>query len=160
MSYHKDGQIFRTDDRVSSRAKQIGHYLPANNFKGVYQLGTSMIWKSQLQSNPPLRKRHRNKALAIHEIDLEVFPCDIMNAVIEFFEPDMLYSMVSGNVKPPPNSVLLVIECIKPWIVLTFLGHHHNLLIKPIEDGFSVSHFNDRYSTNRRGVNYEFCAYG
>lgn len=160
MSYHKNGRIFRTDARISSRAKRIGYYLPANDFKGVYQLGTSMIWKSQLKLNPPLEKRHRNKALAVKEVDLEVFPCDIMNAVIEFFEPDILDLMASENVAPPSNSVLLVIDCIMPWIVLTFLGHEHNLLIKPMKDGFSVSHFNDRYSTNRLGVNYEFIAYG
>ena len=56
--------------------------------------------------------------------------------------------------------ICLLVECIEPGIVLTLLGHKHNLLVKPIEDGFSASQFNDRYSMNRKGVTYHYEAYG
>lgn len=159
VSYHKNGNIWRTAPYPIG-LKKIGKYYPLNKFREMFQFGTCMILKSQLKSNPPLKETHRKKALAIQEVDLKVYPSDIMNIVVEFFEPGELLSLLSKDFPPPLNTTTFAIDCIEPWVVLTLFGHKDNLLIKPIEDGFSVSHFNNRYSTNRKGVKYQFEAYG
>lgn len=157
ISYHKDGSIWRTSP--ATKKCKIGQYLPLDDFKGWYQLGTSMIEKSLLKENPCLKKRERSKALTIEEVDLEAFPSDIINMVIEFIGVSYIES-ISENFKPPKDAKTLIIDSIEPYIVLTILGHHLNLLIRPKEDGFVVSHFSNRYSTNIKGVQYRFEAYG
>ena len=162
MSYHRDGKIFRTSPATIYQAKKeyLGKYLPLDNFKGWYQLGTSMIAKSELLKNPCLKERDRKKALTLQEVDLKAYPSEIINIVVEFLEPSKRELLTSEDVAPPPDATMLVIDSIQPWIVLTILGHEHNLLIKPSEDGFTVSHFNTRYSTNLPGVQYKYEAYG
>ena len=156
ISYHKNGSIWRTSP--ATKKNKIGQYLPLDDFKGWYQLGTSMIEKSLLKGNPCLRKRDRRKALTIQEVDLEAFPSEIINMVVEFIELSCLES-VSKDFKPPKDAKTLVIDSIEPYIVLTILGHYHNLLIRPKEHGFVVSHCNNRYSTNIKGVQYRYEAY-
>lgn len=82
-----------------------------------------------------------------------------LNIVIEFIESSYLESM-SEEVKPPKNAKVLIIDSIEPHIVLTILGHEDNLLIRPNEDGFTFHHYNNRYSTNIKGLKYRYEAYG
>ena len=161
-SYHRDGRIFRTSlaSDYQTRKEYLGKYLPLDDFKEWYQLGTSMILKSELLKNPCLMKRDRKKALILQEVDLEAYPSDFINIVVEFLEPGKTELLTSKDVAPPPDATILVISSVQPWIVLTILGHEHNLVIKPKEDGFIVHHFNSRYSTNLPGVKYRFEAYG
>ncbi|MFB0502056.1 MAG: hypothetical protein ACETVP_06245 [Candidatus Bathyarchaeia archaeon] len=161
-SYHRDGRIFRTSHAsdYQTRKEYLGKYLPLDDFKEWYQLGTSMILKSELLKNPCLMKRDRKKALILQEVDLEAYPSDFINIVVEFLEPGKTELLTSKDVAPPPDATILVISSVQPWIVLTILGHEHNLVIKPKEDGFIVHHFNSRYSTNLPGVKYRFEAYG
>lgn len=159
-SYHRDGRIWRTSPATNYYAKYLGKYLPLDDFKGWYQLGTNMVGKSELLKNPCLKERHRMKALALQEVDLEAFPSETINIVVEFLEPGKYEVITSKDVAPPPDARMLVIDSMEPWIVLTILGHEHNLLIKPKEDGFIVRHFNTRYSTNLPGVKYRYEAYG
>ena len=91
---------------------------------------------------------------------MEAYPSETINIVVEFLEPSKRELITSKDVAPPPDATMFVIDSIQPWIVLTILGHEHNLLIKPREKGFSVSHFNTRYSTNLLGVKYRYEAYG
>jgi len=157
ISYHKDGAIWRTSPAI--KKKKIGQYLPLDDFKGWYQLGTSMIEKRLLSGNPCLKTRELRKALAVQEVDLETFPSGIINMVIEFIDPAYLQS-IAEDYEPPKDAKTLIIDAIEPYIVLSILGHHHNLLIRPKEDGFVVSHFNKRYSTNIEGIQYRYEAYG
>lgn len=156
-SYHVNGSIWRTSPAI--KKNRIGQYLPLDVFKGWFQLGTSMIKKKLLEGNPCLKERERRKALTVQEVDLEVFPSEIINMVVEFIEPTYLES-ISKKLKPPKDAKTLIISSIKPHIVLTILGHAHNLLIKPNEEGFVVSHYNNRYSTNIKGIQYRYEAYG
>jgi len=157
ISYHKNGSIWRTSP--ATKKNKIGQYLPLDDFKGWYQLGTSMIEKSLLKGNPCLKERERRKALTIQEVDLEALHSEIINMVVEFIEPSYLES-ISKNFKPPKDAKTVIIDSIEPYIVLTILGHRHNLLIRPKEDGFIVSHYNNRYSTNIKDVQYRCEAYG
>ena len=159
-SYHRDGKIFRTSPTTNYHATYLGKYLPLDDFKGWYQLGTSMVRKSELLKKPCLKGHDRNKALTLQEVDLEAYPSETINIVMEFLEPSKRELITSKDVAPPPNATMFVIDSIQPWIVLTILGHEHNLLIKPREDGFIVRHFNTRYSTNLPGVKYRYEAYG
>jgi len=133
--------------------------LPLDAFKGWYQIGTNMIQKSFLEKNPCLSKTKRNKALAVREVDMEAFPSETINVVIEFIEPGWLES-IPDNLKPPPGAELVIFRSIVPNIVLTVLGHHNTLLIHLAEDGFHVSHYNNRYSTNLKGLKYKYEVYG
>lgn len=158
-SYHESGGIFRTSPAFK-KAEKVGKYLPLDGFKGWRQMGTSMILKSELLNSPVLAKRDRKKALTLKEVDLEAYPSKVINIVVEFLEPSKQELLEYEDVAPPPDATVLVIDSIQPWIVLTILGHEHNLLIEPTEDGFTVHHFNTRYSTNLPGVKYRFEAYG
>ena len=159
-SYHESGGIFRTSPAFSYKAVKVGKYLALDGFKGWRQMGTSMILKSELLKSPILAKRDRKRALTLKEVDLEAYPSKVINIVVEFLEPNKLELLESKNVTPPPDATVIVIDFVQPWIVLTILGHKHNLLIEPIEDGFNVHHFNTRYSTNLPGVQYQYEAYG
>ena len=161
-SYHRDGRIFRTSPtpNFQTRKEYLGKYLPLDDFKEWYQLGTSMMLKSELMRNPCFMKRDRKKALTLQEIDLEAYPSEVINIVVEFLEPGKSELITSEGLAPPPDATLLVVNSIQPWIVLTILGHEHNLLIKPKADGFIVHHFNTRYSTKLPGVKYRYEAYG
>jgi len=159
-SYHERGGIFRTSPAFNYKAEKVGKYLPLNNFKGWHQVGTSMILKSELLKSPVLAKRDRKKALTLKEIDLEVYPSEVINIVLEFLEPGKLELLESADVAPSLDATVIVIDTVQPWIVLTVLGHKHNLLIEPMEDGFTVHHFNTRYSTNLPGVQYQYEVYG
>ena len=160
MTYHRDGRIWRTSPATNYHAKYLGKYLPLDDFKGWYQLGTSMILKSELLKNPCLKERDQKKALTVQEVDLEAYPSEVINIVVEFLEPSKRELITSEDVAPPPDATILVINSLQPWIVLTILGHEHNLLIKPKKDGFIVHHFNTRYSTNLPRVKYRYEAYG
>ena len=159
-SYHRDGRIWRTSPATNRRPDYLRKYLPLDDFRGMYQLGLSMVRKSELGKNPCLKERHRKKALAIQEVDLKAYPSDILNIVVELLEPDKREFITSEDIAPPPDATMFVIDSMQPWIVLTVLGHKHNLLIDPKKGVITVHHFNARYSANRPGVTYKFEAYG
>ncbi len=119
-----------------------------------------MIWKNLLLKSPVLTKRDGKKAVTLKEVDLEAYPSEIINIVVEFLEPSKLELLKSEDVVPPPDATVFVIDSIEPWIVLTALGHKHNLLIEPKGSIITVHHFNTRYSVNRRGAQNQFEAYG
>lgn len=159
ISYHRDGKIFRTSPATNGHAKYLRKYLPLDDFRELYQLGISMVMKNELLKNPCLKERDRKRALTLQEIDLGAYPSETINIVVEFLEPSKRELITSEDIVPPPDAAILMIDSIQPWIVLTVLGHEHNLLIKPTENGFSVLHFNTRYSANLTGIKYRFEAY-
>lgn len=115
-SYHSDGSIWRTSPIV--KKEKIGHYLSLDTFEGGIQLGTTMVSKKLLNKNPFLKKRDSRKALTIQEVDLEKFPSEIINMVIEFIEPEC-FSRIKKRFEPPKDAKTLIIDSIKPYIILT-----------------------------------------
>lgn len=159
-SYHRDGRIWRTSPATRGRPDYRRRYLPLDSFRGLHQLGISMVRKSELRKNPCLKPRTRRKALTLQEIDLEDYPSEILNIVVELLEPGRQEFIASKDIAPPPDATMTIIDAIEPWLVLTILGHEHNLLIEPKGSTIIVHHFNARYSANHPGVEYKFEAYG
>lgn len=155
-SYHIDGSIWRTTPII--KKEKVGQYLPLNQFQGGIQLGTSMIDTAMFEKNPDFKDKDSKKALEIKEIKLDAFPSNIINIIIEFVKPISL-NIIENIFETPKDAKKLLIKSVKPHIILTILGHKQNLLIKPDTDGFQVSHYNNRFSTNVKGIDYKFEAY-
>lgn len=158
-SYHRDGNIFRTSPATENQPQFIGKNLPLKDFTGWYQLGAGMVQKVALSKNPCLKSRDRKDTTVLKEIDLGQFPSSTLNLVVELLHPDSRDLLNSESVRPPLDAHLIVVDAVMPWIILTILGHDHNLLIRPKDKGFVVSHFNSRYSANQPGWQYAFEAY-
>ena len=103
----------------------------------------------------PFNEKNRKKSILI-EIDIEKFQSDFINIVldmihIDFYEifllhPESKYPSNADIYKRKLNSSV-IIEAI-------FLGDMNNLLIVPKENGFTVNHFNKRFTANDLGSNY------
>ncbi len=159
-SYHKDGNIFRTRPATNNKPKPIKAHLPLEQFKGWYPLGPGMILKSSLNSSPKLK--NRDSKHLVYEIDINQFPSEALNLVVDILEPNRDDLLACDTMSPPHNAHIIKITTSKPWLIITILGHDHNLLISPYDNGQSQGvtcrHINDRYSANRPGggcVSYE-----
>ena len=159
MSYHKDGNIFRTSPATGNRASFEMNHLPLADFEGWHQLGVSMIQKYAIASQPHLKPRDEKGRSRIYEVDLNAYPSDTLNLILELLHPDSEHLLDIKDLQPPPDADLAVLRDFMPWVVLTILGHNHNLLVRPADDGFVVSHYNERYSANRPGQKYRYEAY-
>ena len=157
-SYHKDGNIFRTNPLFSQKTIFVDKKIPLNDFDTWYQFGTTMLTKGSVSNNPSIKDHHFNKSIKIEEINLDDFPSDSINIVVEIIDPKLIDFLKIESLAPPSKAKTIIIKDIQPFIVLTVLGHEHNLLLKPLEDGFEVSHFNSRFSTNRKDVTYNYIA--
>jgi hypothetical protein len=160
LSYHRDGNVFRTSPATENRPRLVNRVLPLEEFKGWYQLGTAMILRQNLASQPTIRSRDLRGETAIIEIDVEEFPGSVLNLVVELFEPGYEPSRESPETAPPLDAHVIFVKELDPWIIITVLGHDHNILIRPLADGFRVSHINSRYTANSKGVDYTYEAYG
>ena len=158
-SYHKDGNIFRTSAATDNRASIIKKHIPLANFHGWFQLGISMIRKSSLGRQPCLKGKDQRGGNKTYLIDLEKFPSGTLNIVAELIEPAEEPLLKLQTLQPPPDAETRVFKHFKPWVVLTILGHDHNLLIRPAENGVSVEHYNSRFSASLLGQQYQYEAY-
>lgn len=61
---------------------------------------------------------------------------------------------INEDTKLPNNAVTTIRKEIEPWIIFTILGYEDNLLIKPMDNGFIVNHFNKRFTANEMGKEY------
>ncbi|MBI2595024.1 MAG: hypothetical protein HYW38_02085 [Candidatus Colwellbacteria bacterium] len=156
-SYHQDGNIFRTSPATRNRPELVDRHLPLKNFAGWYQLGTGMIKKDRLSNNPPVKKSDFSASFI--ELSLDDYPSDTINIVLELIEPRLISLLKKLNLASPKDAEVQILKFQEPWVILTVLGHEHNLLLKPIADGFRASHFNSRYTTNAPGVQYSYEAY-
>lgn len=159
-SYHQDGNIFRTSPATRGRPRKQGWHLPIDQFKGWYQLGIVMALKDQLLNNPCVRNKDRKPADILVEVSIRDLPSPTLNIVLELIEPEQFNLLGNPDVAPPHNAVVHVLKLNNPWVVVTILGHEEDLLVRPQDDGFVVSHYNTRYSANLPGVEYNFEAYG
>ena len=119
-----------------------------------------MLSKKILGNIPPLKKRDIKKALEIKEIDVNNFPSQILNIIVEFLNPLDAEILKHTENMPPPKSTIELIKSFEPWIILTILGYSDNLLIKTEDTKIIVKHFNSRYSANKNGITYRFEAVG
>jgi hypothetical protein len=158
-SYHKDGNIFRTSTATDNRASIIKKHIPLANFHGWFQLGISMIRKSSIERQPCLKGKDQRGGNRVYLIDLEKFPSGTLNIVAELIEPAEEPLLNLQTLQPPPDAETRVLKHFEPWLVLTILGHDHNLLIRPAENGISVEHYNSRFSASRPGQQYQWEAY-
>lgn len=155
-SYHRDGSVWRTSPATQDEPRKVDDHLELNEFEGWYKLGLGMIDKAILAKNPRVKDKHRNRELFV-EIPMQNFPAQALNIVVELVESKLYHHLP----EPPENARVDRLEFEQePLVVTTILGHQENLLVKPLEDGFSVSHYNARYTANADGVDYSVEAYG
>lgn len=158
-SYHKDGNIFRTSPATGNRPSLEKRHLPLADFHGFHQLGLSMLRKSALSTEPPVKSRDQKGHSHLQEINLDAFPSEALNFVVELIEPDCEELLHLPELQPPPDAHVVVLRTFQPWVIFTTLGHDHNLLVRPAPAGFIASHFNSRFSANRPGQQYRYEAY-
>jgi hypothetical protein len=159
-SYHVDGNVFRTSPATGGRPHLQGRMLPLSEFVGWNQLGIVMVQKSRLPQNPTLKARDTRKSNVIAEVPIESFSATTLNIVIELVHRDQRTLLDGLGLDPPASAVQYSLPLGNTEVVLTILGEESDLLVRPIRDGFNVSHFNDRFTANAKGVTYTCEAYG
>ncbi len=118
-----------------------------------------MVNKEQLASNPPLKAKDRRAPNIVDTISINDLPAEYINLVVELLHCNLRQLLSKPEIQPPEHAVLRCLEFDELFVVVTVLGHHSNLLIRPIDNGVQVNHYNDRYSVNRPGATYSFEAY-
>ena len=159
-SYHKDGNIFRTSPATKKRAQIVKRHFPLSNFHGWFQLGSGMILKSSLEKCPKLKQKHLKYHVV--KVDIDKFPSNALNIVADLLGPNQNELLNNTDMAPPKDSEVIEITCSNPWVIVTILGHDHNLLISPYDGefkGVKCRHFNKRYSASTKGLSYRFEAY-
>jgi hypothetical protein len=160
ISYHVDGNVFRTSPATGGRPRFQCRQVPLAAFTGWDQLGVAMIDKKLLARNPPLKARDRKPGNAIVQVPILGLETDTPNIVIELVHDSQRHLLQLPHVQPPPGASQHETRVGHLAIILTVIGTEAHLLAKPIADGVRVQHFNDRFTANAKGVTYTFEAYG
>lgn len=158
-SYHKDGNVFRTSPLTQNKPFLSERRIPLDDFQGWYQLGKGMIRKQALSKNPELKARDLRGKITIREVDIDAYPSETLNLFFELLEPNKLELIHGASLDPPPDADVIIFDIFDPWIITTILGHDHNLLIRPKDDGVILSYFNDRFTANKPREKYLIEAY-
>lgn len=132
------------------------HY-PLNQFHGWLRLGIGMLLKSSIPYNPELK--NRDKKYKIRLIDIDMFPSEALNIIVELLEPNRKELFQTSDMQPPENAEIIEITSSNPWLFVTILGHNHNLLVSPYNKGVVCRHINKRYTANPPGSHCGFEAY-
>jgi len=159
-SYHKDGSMWRTSPATNKRAKFVKRHYPIEQFQGWFHLGIGMLLKSALPHNPELK--NKDKKHEIHFVDIDKFPSDTLNLVVDLLGPNRQDLLQADDMQSPADANIVEITSSNPWILVTILGHDHNLLIRPYDGdikGVTCRHINRRYSANPPGSHCAFEAY-
>ncbi|PHR71067.1 MAG: hypothetical protein COA66_10110 [Arcobacter sp.] len=150
-SYHRDGSEWRTYS--DGKKKKLGESIPLKNFKGLYPLGLNLFDYLSLYTLPNLKAKNiRNDIL--YEVDIEALPSSTYNIFIEMIDPSTVI-LNDENMKIPDNAVTLVIKDFEPWIIVTVLGYKENLIANFTNNGVTLNHFNERFTANGEGKQYE-----
>lgn len=158
-SYHKDGSVWRTSIITGEKPVKEEQKMPLADFKGLYNLGVVLLSKDTIPHMPKVKKKYFDK----HEtfsIDIESFPSETLNLIPEIIQPEYEIELPEKEKATPPNSISKTFTDFTPWVCITVLGHEENLLIEPREKGFIVNHFNERFTANKKGVEYSSESYG
>lgn len=159
-SYHKDGSIWRTSPATEKKPKYIKRHYPLKHFQGWLNIGIGMLLKTALINNPELK--NKDKKYCIQYVDLDSFPCDSLNLVIELLKSNHKELLQSKDMEPPRDAQVFEYWMEEISILVTILGHEHNLLVSPYDGDFkgvTCRHFNKRYTASPPGGNMEFEAY-
>lgn len=160
ISYHVDGNVFRTSPATGGRPRFQGRQVPLAAFAGWDQLGIAMIDKRLLAKNPPPKARDRKLGNLIVEVPILGLETDTPNIVIELIHDNQRHLLELPQLQPPPGASRYEARVGHLGIILTVIGTEAHLLAKPIVNGVRVQHFNDRFTANAKGVTYTFEAYG
>jgi hypothetical protein len=76
--------------------------------------------------------------------------------VIELLAPEAEPLLMTEGVQPPPDADVTIARHFVPWLVLTTLGHDHNQVMRPADNGVVLLYLNTRYSANRPGQPHVF----
>lgn len=150
-SYHKDGSQWRTSLATGNKAVKEGEHYPLASFQGHLNLGVACFSKRIISKLPKVKKKFFKK-YETYEIDLNAFPSDYINIVSELIEPDYIIPLPEEEKCFPPDAVSTTFKTKNTWIIITILGHKHNLLIIPDEKVTHVNHFNERFTANKKGA--------
>jgi hypothetical protein len=159
-SYHKDGSIWRTSPATNKRAKFLKLHYPLYQFQGWFHLGLGMLLKSSLPHSPELK--NGDKKHQIYFVDIDKFPSEALNLVVDLLEPNRQELFQAGDMQPPVDAQVIKVTSSNPWLFVTILGHDHNLLISPYDGDFkgvTCRHFNKRYTANPPGTRCALEAY-
>jgi len=160
MSYHVDGNVFRTSPATFGKAIFQERMIPLNKFRGWHQFGTAMMQRKVLANNPAAKGRDKRLGAIFAEVDVEAMPASCLNIVLEVVHRLDIDLVSRAGLGPPPNSVESRFELGNFIILLTTIGYKDELLISPSDSGVTAHHWNERFSANRKGVTYHYEAYG
>jgi hypothetical protein len=118
-----------------------------------------MVEKSHLAQSPPLRSRDTRDSNVVVDLSVTNLPAPVLNIVVELVHRDY-HDLLNGlNLDAPSTAIQRTLPLGRFDAILTVLGHDSDLLIRPQEIGFTVTHFNDRFTANAQGAIYTFEAY-
>lgn len=157
-SYHIDGNVFRTSPATGGRATLQGRHVRLDEFNGWHQLGVSALSLRHVVKNSPVKAKDRKKN-RITSVSLKQFPADPVNVVVELVSDSYARFLDEPSLRPPTSAIGVSIRLGRVQVLLTLLGHEENQLIKFNDRGYTVHHFNSRFSANRDGVRYDSEAY-
>lgn len=150
-SYHRDGSEWRT--RPTGVKKKYGDSVLLKDFKGLYHLGFNMFNYMSIYSLPNLKAKNIKNDI-LYEVDTEYFPSSTFNIFVEMIQPETVIPNTE-DMLTPSNAHTIIIKDFEPWIIITILAHPDNLIASFSRFGVNIKHFNERYSLNGFGKNYE-----
>ncbi|MDA0689626.1 MAG: hypothetical protein O2948_13385 [Proteobacteria bacterium] len=112
-----------------------------------------MFSKSLIQKLPATKDKYFRTGLH-YEVDVESFPSEQFNLVVELMEKGFEIETTNAEMVYPPDAIIKEFKETKPWLILTLLGHQHNLLVSATDKHTTVNHFNTRFTANADGLNY------
>jgi hypothetical protein len=157
-SYHRDGSIWRTSPVTNDKPRYVEQHFPLNLFHGWVSLGLGMLSKNTLPHAAELKQRDRK-----HQIQcVDLFPSSTLNMVVDLIGSGHKKLLQTVERRLPEGAESYEFQKANLSIVVTVLGHDHNLLIRPYDGefkGVTCRHFDRRFTASPKGRQVEFEAY-
>ena len=119
-----------------------------------------MLFKNSFPYNPELKAKDKKHHLKF--VDIDCFPSEALNIVVDLIEVSQKNILQKESMQPPKDALVLEFISNTLMVLVTILGHDHNLLICPYDGDFKgvkCRHFNTRYSASPPGGQVDFEAY-
>lgn len=159
-SYHRDGSIWRTSPATNNRAKFVKYHYPLKHFHGWLSLGMGMLLKTACSNEPVLKNKDRKHQITF--VDIDSFPSIALNIFVDLVETSHKSLLECEDMQPPPDAQLIEFQSNRLTIIVTLLGHDHNLIVCPYDGefkGVTCKHYNRRYTASPPGGKIEYEAY-
>jgi hypothetical protein len=152
-SYHEDGSIWRTSQSIGK--EKITSTYPLKKFSTYYDLCTTGFDKKIVKELKPFDEKNRTKSILI-EVEIEKFQSDFINIVLDMIHIDFYEKFLLNPESKYPNNADVYKRKLNSSVIIEaiFLGDMNNLLIVPKQNGFTVNHFNKRFTANDLSSNY------